>query len=120
MFYTPASSDPAVITEDDRLKDVYSLTDLVTYFPEYLNPSSRGYGGPVLAVGGEKDQIMCGIPPLSAACDSGAALAASEEPFYSSKAHVDGIVVPDTGHDLALSTTAQESDQQIVQWLTQH
>ncbi|WP_236787930.1 alpha/beta fold hydrolase [Amycolatopsis sp. GM8] len=116
-FYAPGTSDPAVIAEDERLKDVYSATDFISYLPEYLNPSSRMYEGPVLVINGQADRIMCGTAPLGIDCSSGAAVAAAERAFYGAHAQVDGIVVPDTAHDLQLSTTAPTTNRQILGWV---
>ncbi|UJW28663.1 alpha/beta hydrolase [Saccharothrix sp. AJ9571] len=118
VFYDARTADPAVVEKDEQLKDTYSLTDLATFLPEFLVATSRGYNGPVLVVNGDSDQTMCGIPPLGGPCSSGAALAADERHFYGPRSTVDGIVVPATGHDIALSTTAPSTTAQILQWLS--
>jgi pimeloyl-ACP methyl ester carboxylesterase len=120
VFYDQRTADAAVIAADEKLKDTFSLSDFLTYLPDYLASASRGYDGPVLVVNGQADQIMCGIPPLGGDCSSGSALAADERGFYSPGASVDGIVVPDTAHDLALSTTAPSTTAQILRWLAAH
>jgi pimeloyl-ACP methyl ester carboxylesterase len=117
VFYNSRTADPAVIAEDERLKDTFTVADFATYLGDYLSSASHGYNGPVLVVNGSADQIMCGTPPLGGDCSSGAALGADERGFYGPGATVDGIVVPDTGHDLALSTTSPETTKQTLRWL---
>jgi len=118
LFYRPATADPAVVTLDDNLRDLYTIGDLVTYLKELTLPSSRGYNGAVLVVNGDADQLMCGTaPPNGAPCTSGPALAEYETQFYGPHATVDAAIVPDTGHDLALSTTAPATTGHIIDWL---
>jgi hypothetical protein len=40
-----------------------------------------------------------------------------ESQFYPLAAHLRVVVIPDTGHDLALSTTAPATDAVMIGWL---
>ncbi|WP_051362507.1 alpha/beta hydrolase [Amycolatopsis thermoflava] len=121
IFYDPRTSDPAVIARDNELRDLYTLGDLATYLKELALTSSRGYNGPVYVVNGGADQLMCGaVPPMGAPCSSGNELADHEKPLYGPEATVDGAIIPDTGHDLTLSTTAPDTAQNILDWLNRH
>jgi hypothetical protein len=41
---------------------------------------------------------------------------AFEAQYYSPAAHLKVVVIPDTGHDLALSTTAPLTDAAMIGW----
>ena len=70
---------------------------------------------PVLVVVGADDNIFCaGVTAYN--CDSAASVLGYESQFYSPSAHLKVAVVPGTGHDLALSTTAPITDAIMIGW----
>jgi pimeloyl-ACP methyl ester carboxylesterase len=117
VFYHQSTVDPAVVAEDEKLKDTFTIWDFLTFVPQYLNSASHNYNGPVFVINGTADQIMCGTPPIGAPCNNPTDLANAEKPFYGPGATVTGAVVPDTGHDLTLSTTAPGSTRLVLDWL---
>jgi hypothetical protein len=49
-------------------------------------------------------------------CASAASVQSFESQYYSPQAHLKVAVIPDTGHDLALSTTAPVTDAVMIGW----
>ncbi len=121
-FYSRSAS-PAVVAYDEAHKDVLPVTDLVTLattwaLPPGLNLSDK-IAAPVLIVIGAQDAIFCTDPPVID-CSQPAELLASEAPYYARAASLSLEVIPDTGHDIALHPTADESFGLISQWISSH
>jgi len=73
----------------------------------------------VLVVIGAQDAIFCTAPPVLD-CAPPDVLLATEQPYYSSSSSLSVDVIGDTGHDIALHPSADESFAQINQWITIH
>ena len=70
---------------------------------------------PVLVVLGADDNLFCtGVTVYN--CAGPASVRAYESQFYSPAAHLKLVAVPDTGHALALSTTAPITDAVMIGW----
>jgi alpha-beta hydrolase superfamily lysophospholipase len=70
---------------------------------------------PVLSVVGEGDNLFCtGVTAYN--CASQQSVRGFESQYYSPAAHLRLVVIPGTGHDLALSTTAPLTDAIMVGW----
>ncbi len=70
---------------------------------------------PVLVVVGTDDNIFCtGVTAYN--CASAASVRSSESQYYPAAAQLKVAVIPDTGHDLALSTTAPITDAVMIGW----
>ena len=70
---------------------------------------------PVLVVVGADDNLFCtGVTAYN--CASAASVQAFESQFYSPAAHLRVVTIPDTGHALALSTTAPITDAVMIGW----
>jgi pimeloyl-ACP methyl ester carboxylesterase len=70
---------------------------------------------PVLVVVGADDNIFCtGVTAYN--CASAASVRSYESRYYPAAAHLKVVVIPDTGHDLALSTTAPLTDAVMIGW----
>jgi pimeloyl-ACP methyl ester carboxylesterase len=119
LFYDPATADPAVIATDETDKDtstVGELDDLLALEsePTAEQPSTQ-ITVPVLVVVGADDNIFCtGVTVYN--CASAASVQSYESQFYPPAAHLKAVVIPDTGHDLALSTTAPITDAVMLGW----
>lgn len=123
LFYGTGAS-PAVIAGDEAHKDVVSGTEFGSALT--LLPMAAGTGNPadqvtapVLVIVGQDDYILCegqGAPD----CASSAALHAHEMPYFSRAASLTTLSVTATGHDLALSPTADLSFAMINNWLLTH
>jgi len=121
-FYS-AAADPAVIAYDEAHKDVVPLTDLTSLattwaLPAGLNVSDR-ITAPVLVVIGQQDAIFCTAPPV-VGCAQPAELLAAESPYYAAAASLAVDAVSDTGHDIALHPSADQSFVLINQWIVTH
>ena len=121
-FYAP-SADPAVVSYDEAHKDVVPATDLATLATTWAMPAglnvSDSITAPVLVVIGAQDAIFCTAPPVFD-CSQPGALLATERPYYSSSSSVSVDVIGDTGHDIALHPSADESFALISQWIMTH
>jgi pimeloyl-ACP methyl ester carboxylesterase len=117
FFYAPNASQ-AVINEDERLKDLTNQSEVDVSSSLGLPPAqapSRAITVPTLVVDGDHDISYCG-PEGSPACTP-AALLASEQPYYSRRANLRVMVVPDSGHDVQLHKNAPQTDAAILKWV---
>jgi len=119
LFYDPATTNPAVVAADEATKDTTTATELaggaaILGEPPADQPSYQ-ISVPVLSVVGEDDSFFCtGVTAYN--CADPASVQAFEAQYYSSAAHLKVVVIPDTGHDLALSTTAPLTDAIMIGW----
>ncbi len=121
-FYAP-SADPAVVSYDEAHKDIVPATDLATLATTWALPAglnvSDSITAPVLVVIGAQDAIFCTAPPVLD-CSQPGDLLATEQPYYSSSSSLSVDVIGDTGHDIALHPSADESFAQINKWIMSH
>jgi pimeloyl-ACP methyl ester carboxylesterase len=123
FFYNPDFADPSVIAFDESHKDVGSTTEsagsagLVAGDP--ANAMTRNIDVPVLVVVGSDDLLHCGGTG-GENCGSAASVAAFEAPYYSPAAHLGVVLVPKSGHDVALAPNAPWTDASITAWLRTH
>jgi len=119
LFYDPATTSPAVLALDEADKDTTTaaeLTDAVSLItePPAEQPSLQ-INVPVLVVVGEQDNLFCaGVTVYN--CTSATSVQSFESQYYSPQAHLKVAAIPDTGHDLALSTTAPITDAVMIGW----
>jgi alpha-beta hydrolase superfamily lysophospholipase len=119
LFYDPATANPAVVALDEAGKDTDTVGELDGLFslesePVSEQPSSQ-VNVPVLVVVGADDNIFCtGVTAYN--CASAASVQSYESQYYPAAAHLRVVVIPDTGHDLALSTTAPLTDAIMIGW----
>jgi pimeloyl-ACP methyl ester carboxylesterase len=119
-FYDVAGADPREIAYDDAHKSIVSSTEFqqgiaIGRVPADSNISNR-ITRPVLLMSGEEDRLSCG---LALDCTDALAVKANEQPFYTHAASLTVVIVPNTGHDLALHLSAGASFEAINQWLLQ-
>jgi pimeloyl-ACP methyl ester carboxylesterase len=119
LFYDPATANPAVVALDEANKDTSTVGELdgllsLESEPPAEQPSTQ-ITVPVLVVVGADDNIFCtGVTAYN--CASAASVQSYESQYYSPAAHLKVVVIPDTGHDLALSTTAPITDAVMIGW----
>ncbi|MDN3355696.1 alpha/beta fold hydrolase [Actinomadura sp. DC4] len=110
FFYDPATSDPNVIAADEANKDVATLT------ASPVLPTPMDITVPVLLMSGQRDRAQC-VNVTLYDCSDPASVKAYEGQFYKPEAHLTVEMIPGTGHDLALSTTAPQTDALMLAWL---
>jgi pimeloyl-ACP methyl ester carboxylesterase len=119
VFYDAATADPSVVAVDEATKDTSTVGELdglvgLESEPAAQQPSLQ-INAPVLVVVGADDNIFCtGVTLYN--CASAASVRSYESQFYSPAAHLKVAVIPETGHDLALSTTAPITDAVMIAW----
>ena len=119
LFYNPATANPAVVALDEASKDTGTFGELggllsITSEPPAQQPSDQ-ISVPVLVVVGASDNIFCaGVTAYN--CTSAASVRNFEAQYYPPAAHLKVVVIPRTGHDLALSTTAPLADAAMIGW----
>jgi pimeloyl-ACP methyl ester carboxylesterase len=121
-FYA-SSADPKVIAYDDAHKNIVSGTEAVPIVSEILTPAalniSQRITAPVLTIVGDQD-ILCGPVLIGVDCSSSTSVQNYETPYYPHAASYQAIVVPNTGHNLPLHPSANQSFAKIDQWIRSH
>jgi pimeloyl-ACP methyl ester carboxylesterase len=119
IFYEPATENAAVVAADEANKDTVTVPVLagatsMLALQAGQQPSDQ-ISVPVLVVVGADDNLFCtGVTAYN--CASAASVQAFESKFYSTAAHLRVVTIPDTGHALALSTTAPVTDAVMIGW----
>lgn len=117
-FYYLPGADSNEVAYDDAHKSIVSATQFQQGIEIGRAPAgsnvSNSITPPVLVIAGEEDRLSCG---LALDCTNTAAVRANEQPFYTSAASLTVILVPNTGHDLALHLSAGASFDAINHWL---
>jgi len=121
-FYS-ASADPSVIAYDDAHKNIISATEAAPLVSEILEPPvlniSQRITAPILTIVGDQD-ILCGPPLIGVSCSSSASVQSYEAPYYPKAKNYQAIVIPNTGHNLPLHPSANQSFAAIDQWIRTH
>lgn len=117
-FYYRPGVDQAVIDEDERLKDTYTLSELaktpVVNDPPSLSPS-RTINVPTLLAVGDHDASFFG-PPDGRDCTPADVLA-DERPYYAPETHLQVLVAANSGHNLHLHRSAAETNAWTIDWI---
>jgi pimeloyl-ACP methyl ester carboxylesterase len=121
-FHSP-TSDPAVVAYDEAQKDLVSLTGLLGFLGARAVPAATNISNtitvPVLVVNGQQDAIFC-YQPAVWNCADAALVTANEAPYYATAADFSVVTIPDSGHDLTLHPSANDSYNVISNWLELH
>ncbi len=112
-------TDPTVIAYDEAHKDLVASSEFDTAVSTVgtkppLNVSDS-VTVPVLLVVGEEDALLCvdSVPN----CTDPTAVRDSELPYYQSAPSLTVDMVPDTGHDLTMEPSADQSFTTINDWI---
>jgi pimeloyl-ACP methyl ester carboxylesterase len=123
LFYYTPGADPNVIATDDANRDLGNTTQATVGDPAFGLPPdespSRGITVPVLVVNGENDNLFCGPSP-ALNCTDPAAVQQHESAYYSPKAHLQVVMLPNTGHAISLSYSAPILDAVALAWAYTH
>jgi pimeloyl-ACP methyl ester carboxylesterase len=117
-FYAAATADPHVVALDEATKGTVTTAESATEQSILMQPPDQALSQqvtvPVLVIDGQDDGIYCqGVTVFT--CDPASVLA-YESQFYPPQAHLQVAIIPDTGHVLALSTTAPLTDAIMLRW----
>jgi pimeloyl-ACP methyl ester carboxylesterase len=113
LFYVTANTDPTIITEDERLKDVLAVGQ-DEILARITSPESQLIDVPVFILVGTQDLLFCGGV---ADCSTAEALVTYESLVFAPAACLQADVVPGTGHNLNLHLNAQESFAKMLNWM---
>ena len=119
LFYSPPTSDPNAVAADEANKDTVTAPLLaggasLLALPAAEQPTDH-ISVPVLVVAGQDDHLFCtGVTVYN--CASTASVQRFESWYYPAAAHLKVVVIPDTGHALALATTAPATDAVMIGW----
>jgi pimeloyl-ACP methyl ester carboxylesterase len=108
FFYHLPTATAAMIYADERHRDVVSPADLRDLGREWEATPTSG-SAPVLVAVGEHDFVY--------RWDDVASFADSQRSYYPDAAGLDTMVVPDTGHALALHGKGDEATRRILDWI---
>ena len=119
LYYNPATANPAVVAADEAHKDTVTVPELagatsLLSEPPAQQPSHQ-ITVPVLSVVGEDDNLFCTAVTAYNCADPGS-VQNFESQYYLPRAHLKVVVIPGTGHALALSTTAPVTDATMIGW----
>jgi pimeloyl-ACP methyl ester carboxylesterase len=119
LFYDPATSNPAVVATDEANKDTTTPAELagaaalISQLP--AQQPSYQITVPVLSVVGQDDNLFC-TSVTAYNCADPESAQSFEAQYYPPQAHLKVVVIPDTGHALALSATAPVTDAVMIGW----
>ncbi len=116
VFYYAPFADPQVIATDESTKDLVTDTTVATFIPTLASHESNAIHVPVLLVLGQFDFLFCGTNP---GCTQ-SQVAANEASFFDPQAQLQINIIPNTGHDLNLHTTAGQWFGIAQTWLKSH
>lgn len=123
MMYNTATVDPAVVTADEANKDTTTIAEAQSAAPIFSLPPTQAYSYkitvPTLSISGTDDFFHCpGVTLYD--CNNTASVEAFESQYYQPAAHVQIVMMPYTGHALALSTTAPATDAVMLAFALSH
>ncbi|WP_245714074.1 alpha/beta hydrolase [Nocardia vaccinii] len=114
-FFDPRDADPAVVAQDEKTKEIFSLSE----YPDGLMSTLPGMSGeidaPVLIVDGSLDRLSCG--PGYSVCRSAATLKAAEAPYFAPAAELQTFVLPGSGHSVNLARNTGAYHTAVLDWL---
>jgi pimeloyl-ACP methyl ester carboxylesterase len=121
IFYDTTTADPAVIQQDEILKDVTSVAELnqsiglAAGTPPETAPS-RAINVPTLIVLGATDVSLMTTCTEPDPLDCSDEIVTDEAPYYGPQADLDAVVAPG-GHDVNLHPSAPGVYTQILNWI---
>ena len=111
-FYFRETTEDAILRFDERTKETVTMSELETIELTRLPKVSGAVATQMLTVIGERD-ITASAEPIT----TDARLAMAERALYSGARTYDLAIIPATGHNLCLHTTAPMHHAIIIDWL---
>lgn len=121
-FYS-TSADQTIVAYDEAHKDLVSSTGFGGFFADRGVAAGSNLSNqikvPVLLIDGQQDAIFC-YDTAILDCSSQPGVKAHEAPYYTGAANLSVVTVPNTGHDLTLHPSANQSFGEINNWILSH
>jgi pimeloyl-ACP methyl ester carboxylesterase len=119
LFYNTATADPAVIAQDESLKDTITLAEVNSALPLVTGPAAssptQNIHVPVLIPMGQFDNLVCGGPD-GITCTA-TSIRNLELPYYTQAASVTAQVTASSGHNLSQHPSAPTAHTNIINWI---
>lgn len=106
LFFDGADSDPAIIAEDETVKQTSTLAERTTVGAARDTKVTRAIRVPVLLAVGQRDRLAC-AHNLGLSCDGPAAVVAREAANFSAQTCLSAYVLPGAGHAINLHRNAR-------------
>lgn len=120
-FYHTAYASPAVIREDEALKETVTTGELASVVVPVPVPqaTTRQIRVPVLLADGQDDNLDCSASLPGVSCASAAVLIAREQANYAPQACLRAFVLPEAGHSINLHPDAPRWFAAANRWVAQ-
>jgi pimeloyl-ACP methyl ester carboxylesterase len=119
LFFNTATADPAVISQDEALKDTITAGEINSAIPLVsVAPASsptQNVTVPVLVAMGQFDNIVCGAPDGITCTTS--AIQSFEQPYFTHAASFTVQVTANSGHLLSEHPTAPTAHTNVINWI---
>jgi pimeloyl-ACP methyl ester carboxylesterase len=116
-FYNTSYASPAVIKEDEALKETVTSGELASVTVPVPQPTTRRIHVPVLLADGQDDNLDCSASLPGVSCASDAALIAREQANYVPQACLRAFVLPRSGHSINLHPDAPQWFAAATRWI---
>ncbi|QLY28963.1 alpha/beta hydrolase [Nocardia huaxiensis] len=114
LFYNPGDAGSGIVAWDEAHKDATPMAEFAGAFTYATTDLTRAIEVPVLIIQGQNDFLLCGTG--AADCSSAAAVHALEAAYYSPQAGLQAVVVPGSGHNVALSENRGMAEEASASW----
>jgi pimeloyl-ACP methyl ester carboxylesterase len=119
LFYYAPTADPAVIAQDEALKDTITNAEVNTALPLVTGVSAQsptqGIDVPVMIAMGQFDNLVCGGPDGMTCTPT--ALLNLEQPYFPNAPSIGVTVVGNTGHMLSQHPSAPATHALLLVWI---
>lgn len=115
-FYHQSSADEGTVALDEAMKDTATAGERATLSLARNPVHSEGIQVPVLLVVGDHDGLACGLG-AELSCASAQALCHRESRYWPETSHLSAVLIPDTGHSLALHRGAPTYFAKTSAWI---
>jgi pimeloyl-ACP methyl ester carboxylesterase len=116
-FYNTSYASPAVIKEDEALKETVTSGELASVTIPVPQATTRLIHVPVLLADGQDDNLDCSPSLPGVSCASAAALIAREQANYPPQACLTAFVLPRSGHSINLHPDAPQWFAAANRWI---
>ena len=117
-FYHTSYASPAVIKEDEALKETVTSGELASVIVPVPQATTRAIGVPVLLADGQDDDLDCSATLPGVSCASAAALIGREQANYAPQACLRAFVLPRAGHSINLHPDAPRWFAAATRWIS--